>query len=140
MASYQVTASDQRPLPDSYATEHRHLGYDEAETTRPFAHFFRAQAAPIQDQVRAALDAGPAPARDAYEIDDAARHLSRPGYEAFETGYTRTEHGTLVVACHTDMPRVTAAMWDWWFGWHSTDSARNAGARRVPRRVVGCAA
>ena len=28
------------------------------------------------------------------------------------------------VAVRTVMPRVTAAMWDWWFGWHSAEAAR----------------
>jgi hypothetical protein len=27
-------------------------------------------------------------------------------------------------ACRTDMPGVTAAMWDWWFGWLGGDSSR----------------
>jgi hypothetical protein len=28
------------------------------------------------------------------------------------------------VSVRTDMPRVTPAMWDWWFGWHGSDSRR----------------
>nr|WP_272926600.1 hypothetical protein [Streptomyces sp. SID5914] len=49
--------------------------------------------------------------------------MSRPGYHAMETGWTRVPGG-YVVCCLTDMPGVTAEMWDWWFGWHSTESAR----------------
>ncbi len=30
----------------------------------------------------------------------------------------------MLVSVLTDMPGVTAAMWDWWFGWHSEESAR----------------
>lgn len=48
----------------------------------------------------------------------------RPGPGCAGDGWTRTDRGALVVACHTDMPGVTVAMWDWWFGWHSTDTAR----------------
>lgn len=50
--------------------------------------------------------------------------LAGAGYQEMETGWTRTGHGTLIVSCLTDMPGVTAAMWDWWFGWHLRDSAR----------------
>jgi hypothetical protein len=124
MTAYSITAADRRPMPRSHATERIHLGYDEAERTRPFAHYFRDAVRPIQEHVRAALSEGKAPGAHGYEIDDVARRLSVPGYEAMENGWTRTERGTLVVACLTKMPRVTAAMWDWWFGWHSTDSAR----------------
>ena len=36
----------------------------------------------------------------------------------------RLENGQLVVACLTEMPGVSSAMWDWWFGWHSYSSER----------------
>lgn len=39
-------------------------------------------------------------------------------------GVWRHPDGTLTVACTIPMPGVTAAMWDWWFGWHSLSSAR----------------
>ena len=39
-------------------------------------------------------------------------------------GVWRHPDGRLTVACTTPMPGVTAAMWDWWFGWHSLSSAR----------------
>ncbi|MFF3411646.1 DAPG hydrolase family protein [Streptomyces sp. NPDC002742] len=40
---------------------------------------------------------------------------------------------------------VTAQMWEWWFGWHNTESARyelwfpttNCGSRRPPVRGAG---
>jgi hypothetical protein len=121
---YEITSADRRPLPASYAAEPRQLGFRDDERTRPFAHHFRRDVQPVQDHVRDALLAGKAPAQYGYDIDDAVRRLSAPGYHHMETGWTRIAHGTLVVSCRTDMPGVTADMWDWWFGWHSTDTAR----------------
>jgi len=37
---------------------------------------------------------------------------------------TRWLAAQLVVACLTEMPGVSAAMWDWWFSWHSYTSER----------------
>lgn len=36
-----------------------------------------------------------------------------------ESGFTLTSTGALHVALSTDLPGVTPAMIDWWFGWHS---------------------
>jgi hypothetical protein len=36
----------------------------------------------------------------------------------------RLANGQLVIACLTEMPGVTSAMWDWWFAWHSYTSER----------------
>jgi hypothetical protein len=121
---YHITAADRRPLPRSHSTEPRRLGYDDTELTRPFAHYFRPDVRPVQDHVRDALLAGRLPGEYAHEVDDVVRRLSARGQDVMETGWTRSSRGTLVVACLTDMPGVTAEMWDWWFGWHSTDSAR----------------
>ncbi len=79
---------------------------------------------PIQAHVRDALLGGMAPPEHGYDMDDAARMLARPGYHHMETGWTRLDNGVTAIACRTDMPGVTAAMWDWWFGWHGGDSAR----------------
>ncbi|MQS15970.1 hypothetical protein F7Q99_27885 [Streptomyces kaniharaensis] len=122
MTSYQPTPADAAPIPDQYATKPRYLGYQAPEAAKPHAKYFRAQTLPVQDHVREAL-LSMAPTEYAYDIRDAARRMSSPGYHAMETGWTRTDGG-LMVSCLTDMPGVTAEMWDWWFGWHSTDSSR----------------
>jgi hypothetical protein len=124
MTTYQITAADCRPLPRSYVAEPRHLGYDDPERNRPFAHYFRGKVRPVQDHVREALVAGPSSSESGYDVDDAVRRLSARGYHKMETGWTHTARGTLVIACLTDMPGVTAEMWDWWFGWHTCDTAR----------------
>lgn len=123
MPTYRTTAADRAPLPARYRTEPRHLGYDDSEQARPFAKYLTPIRG-IQEHARDALLAGAAPAEYAHELPDAARRLSTPGYDHLETGWARSGKGTLVVNCLTDMPGVTAAMWDWWFGWHGTDTAR----------------
>ncbi|NCU10779.1 MAG: hypothetical protein GXC70_01225 [Sphingomonadaceae bacterium] len=50
--------------------------------------------------------------------------MTDPGGDGMVDGAWRHPDGTLTVACTTPMPGVTAAMWDWWFGWHSLSSAR----------------
>jgi hypothetical protein len=50
--------------------------------------------------------------------------MSKPGHRKMETGWTTMDNGTVVVACLTHMPGVTAEMWDWWMAWHSCESAR----------------
>jgi hypothetical protein len=50
--------------------------------------------------------------------------LTDDGGDGVEDGVWRHPDATLTVACTTPMPGVNAAMWDWWFGWHSLSSAR----------------
>lgn len=50
--------------------------------------------------------------------------MAGPGGDGVPDGAYRHPDGTVTVACTTPMPGVTAAMWDWWFGWHSLSSAR----------------
>lgn len=50
--------------------------------------------------------------------------LAGTGRDGLGDGVWRHDDGTLSVACTTIMPGVTAAMWDWWFGWHSLSGAR----------------
>lgn len=121
---YHPTAADRAPPPSAYATEPRYLGYREADWAKDYAKYFRADTLPIQPHVAEQLLAGKAPTEYGYDIDDAARVMSRPGHHKMETGWTRLDNGVLVVACLTSMPSVTAQMWDWWFGWHSTQTAR----------------
>lgn len=50
--------------------------------------------------------------------------LTDPAGDGVADGVWRHPDGTMTVACTTPMPGVSAAMWDWWFGWHSLSSAR----------------
>ena len=71
-----------------------------------------------------ALVAGMSPPEYGYEVQEAAERLAAPDYEALETGWTRLESGVVMVSVLTDMPDVSAEMWDWWFGWHGRETAR----------------
>ena len=121
---YQLSSADRRPAPPKYASEPRYLGYRSEDETRPFAPFFEPRVAPVQSHVVEALAYGRFPAEFGYTVEDAARRMSAPGYESMETGYCELEGGRIQVSVLTRMPGVRAEMWDWWFGWHGTDTAR----------------
>ncbi|MER6186067.1 hypothetical protein [Streptomyces sp. NPDC001652] len=123
MIRYTPSAADQACFPARYAAESRYLGYRQDEESKPYAKYFRPDTQPVQDHVQEALISGMAPTEYAYTIDDAARIMSRPGYHKMETGWTRVSGGVMISVL-TDMPGVTGEMWDWWFGWHSTETAR----------------
>ncbi|MDQ3737174.1 MAG: hypothetical protein M3318_07030 [Actinomycetota bacterium] len=124
MGTYTPTAADRLPLPASWSTEPRYLGYREDDHRKPYAKYFKPDTLPVQDHVREALLAGMAPTEWGYDLDDAARMLERPGYHKMETGWTRMENGTTVISVLTRMAGVTADMWDWWMSWHSVETAR----------------
>ena len=46
------------------------------------------------------------------------------GPHAWEDAARRDAHGRVLVTCLTDLPGVSPAMIDWWFGWHLTHSER----------------
>ena len=121
---YRTSAADRAPLPASYRSEPRYLGYREADFEKPYARFFSRPTRPIQDHVQRALVAGMAPPEYGYEVQEAAERLAAPDYEALETGWTRLKSGVVMVSVLTDMPDVSSQMWDWWFGWHGRETAR----------------
>lgn len=121
---YVPTAADREPVPPSYRTEDRYIGYRAADRAKPWARYFTDAVAPVQDHVVDALEVGRADERHGYGIEDAARRMDRPGHEAMETGYVQLSDGRVLVSVLTRMPSVTPAMWDWWFGWHGTDTSR----------------
>ncbi len=104
--------------------EPRYLGYRAADRARPYAPFFTGTTLPPQPQVTAALAAGPVPTSSVPRLDAWTRDLRPAGRSAAETGWGTSPDGYVWAACRTRMPGVTAAMWDWWFGWHSVESAR----------------
>jgi hypothetical protein len=50
--------------------------------------------------------------------------LFLPGYLDVEIGYCIMDDGTGFVANLTEMPGLTAEMFDWWFSWHGLDNFR----------------
>ena len=57
------------------------------------------------------------------EFDSAATLLDHEDQQT-ENGCGRLSDGGLRVSVRTDMPGVTPAMWEWWFGWHGSDARR----------------
>ena len=102
----------------------RHLGWDDTDrATKPYARFFDPQIQPLPDHIRHALDRGPLPEPLLPALDAAPKSLF--GQSAgIENGFTQTAHGAIIVAARTDLPGVTPAMIDWWFGWHSDSPER----------------
>lgn len=88
-----------------------------------YAKYWNPHMAPLPHHISTALVAGPQAAQLLPTIDQVAS-LEEPGYQIFENGFGVTEDGAAVVAALTEMPKVTPAMWDWWFGWHGSDSRR----------------
>jgi hypothetical protein len=79
--------------------------------------------APLPAHLVEALAVGPQ-APDLLPGLEAIPELLREGYLPVETGYAIGRDHSLRVAVLTPMPGVTAAMWDWWFGWHGSDARR----------------
>ncbi|MGW5518374.1 DAPG hydrolase family protein [Nocardia africana] len=102
----------------------RYRGYSAQDRAEPYAHFMADHTAPPQPAVAAAYAGPPTPAERIPPYTALIDELGPTGYSPIETGYGRTDSGIVWVAVRTEMPRVTAAMWDWWFGWHLVESAR----------------
>jgi hypothetical protein len=104
--------------------EPRYLHYRSADEAQPYAKYMKPHTDPPQPHVPEAVARGPVapgliPARRGLAAD-----INTAGYSTVETGYGRLPTGEIWVSCLTAMPRVTPEMWDWWFGWHSKESAR----------------
>ncbi|MEH3054081.1 MAG: hypothetical protein PGN13_08775 [Patulibacter minatonensis] len=104
--------------------EPRYLHYRPADEAKPYAKYMKAHVDAPQQQVLDALANGPVPTAQVPTRRTLAAELQSPGYAPIETGYGKTASGEIWVACLTRMPRVRPEMWDWWFGWHSRESAR----------------
>ena len=100
----------------------RHLGWSDADLrSKPYAHLWRPQMAPLAPHARLALDEGPL-------AEPLLPPLARAGDmfagNGVENGFTLTADGGVRIAIQTEMPDVTPAMIDWWFGWHSDSPER----------------
>ncbi|USX56294.1 DAPG hydrolase family protein [Lentzea sp. HUAS12] len=120
-----ASTAGSRPVPNPVAPVY--LGYRRADYNLPYAKFFTETVSPVQQQIRDAVAAPPTPSADIPPLADLATELSAPGYSKIENGYGSLTgdpaQGTWTAAL-TKMPGVTPEMWDWWFGWHSADTAR----------------
>ncbi len=101
----------------------RYLGYRAADQAQPYARFFDPELAPLSAHVCAALDRGGVPDILLPGIDGAAENLFGDA-AVLEDGWVLTQDGGMRVSVRTDMPGVTPAMVDWWFGWHGDAAAK----------------
>lgn len=105
-------------------TRSRYLGFTEDElAVSPYARFYNPELAPLPEHVREALLIG-AQASELFPPVERAGDLQAAGYWPVETGYTVAADGAVRICAQTFMPRVTPAMWDWWFAWHGCDGNR----------------
>lgn len=88
-----------------------------------FAKYWNPQMAPLPDHVAQAIDVSPVAPPLCLDFAEMGT-LADPGYQQLENGYSLLDDGAMHVAVRTDMPRVTAEMWDWWFWWHATQTER----------------
>lgn len=100
-----------------------YLGYHPGDSDTEWGSFFDPDMAPLPRHIVTALEQGPQADEVLLPLGDAATLLD-DGYHATENGYGRTRDGGFHVSARTDMPGVTPAMWDWWFGWHGSDARR----------------
>lgn len=102
----------------------RHLGWSAADlATKPYARFYNPHMAPLPAHALEALTRGPVADVMLPTLKDspAAMFGKEP---VLEDAYTLTADGGMRVNILTDMPGVTPAMIDWWFGWHGDDAAK----------------
>ena len=102
----------------------RHLGWSEADlASKPYARFPNPRLAPLPDHIRAALHRGPVPEPLLPRLEAASENLFGAA-PVLEDGFTLTTGGAIHVTARTDLPGVTPAMIDWWFGWHNDSPER----------------
>jgi hypothetical protein len=100
-----------------------YIGYRNHDANTPFGKFFKPEMAALPRHVVEALEHGPQGGMALPAFDDAAS-VADEGYQQTENGYGILDDGSFQVSVRTDMPRVTPAMWAWWFGWHGCETRR----------------
>ncbi|KAL5360660.1 hypothetical protein BJX96DRAFT_150636 [Aspergillus floccosus] len=103
---------------------HYYLGYQDADFEKPFAKYYNLNPPSISDELQKGLSASPWASDLGYSASEAKGHLLLPGYQIIENGYTMLPDGTLYVAVRTEIPHVSGDAYNWWFGWHLTDTSR----------------
>ena len=90
---------------------------------KPYAPFWNPRLAPLVEHAREALLVGPIapplllPLAEAKRLQDAGPH-------EVENGFGVQDDGAIFIAIRTEMPDVSPAMVDWWFGWHGEEPQR----------------
>jgi len=100
----------------------RRLGWSEHElATLPYARFWKPDMADISADAHRAVANSPMAEALFPPMAEAIGNI--PDAEV-QNGFTVTSGGAIHVNLVTEMPGVTPAMIDWWFGWHSDSPER----------------
>lgn len=91
--------------------------------TLPWARFWNPVLAPIPERALRALERGARPLPSLPDLKASRGTLLDPAADS-ASGYGFDDKGRMHVAIDTDMPGVTPAMIDWWFGWHGDRAAK----------------
>lgn len=104
--------------------QERYLGMLPGDLSgKPYARYWQPQMAPLPADVRAALAHGPVAEPLLPALPEAGREFEF-NEPRLEFGYCAVPSGGLRIALVTEMTRVSPAMVDWWFGWHSDEPQR----------------
>lgn len=102
--------------------EKAHLGPEVKASTPTYRPFYQEEMAELKQEILAQAQT-PLPWGSLYDVEDMIR-LEAEGDMPIETGFSVAKDGSIAVAVKTPMPQTTPEMWDWWFGWHGSESAR----------------
>ncbi len=91
--------------------------------TLPWARFWNPVLAPLPERTLRALERGARPLPSLPGLEASRATLLDPAADS-ASGYGFDDKGRMHVAIDTDMPGVTPAMVDWWFGWHGDRAAK----------------
>ena len=118
-------------LPAPRPVNGRHLGWAPNDlATRPYARFWNPVMADISADAHRAVANSPLAEALLPSKDDAIGSIIDA---EVQNGFTVTSAGAIHVNLVTEMPGVTPAMIDWWFGWHAT--AQSATSSGIPSRM-----
>ncbi|KAM3451112.1 hypothetical protein MY5147_009153 [Beauveria neobassiana] len=105
-------------------TSSYYLGYREEDFAQPYAKYWNPVVAPLTEELISGLTSSPMAEALGFSAHQASDYLTRPGYLSLENGYTIDKNGTVMIAALSEVPEVTGDAYDWWFGWHSVQTAR----------------
>ena len=103
--------------------DHRPRRTPDDLAARPYARFWNPVLAPLPERALRALERGARPLPSLPGLEASRAILLDPS-AASASGYGFDDKGRMHVAIDIDMPGVTPAMIDWWFGWHGDHAAK----------------
>jgi hypothetical protein len=101
----------------------KYCGYNAEDYALPYAKYLAETSCEISAEAAEGLVQSPY-LPNSLPIFTQVNDLQKQGYAEIENGYTLNADGSATVAVLTVMPRVSPAMWHWWFGWHGCADSR----------------